>query len=729
LIVFFAMLVLAVRSLSPPEPLPLDAPADQFSGLRAAETLKFLLADEKPHPVGSIENRAVHDRLIETLKELGLTPHTQHTVGCSQKASICANVANVVAEIPGASADAVMMMAHYDSVPHAPGAADDGSGVVTLLESARVLISQPARRNRILLVFTDAEEMGLLGAEGFFASHPWVADVKAVINIEGAGSSGPSLLLRSSNPAGHLLDAYRRSAENPTAISYSQEVFARMPNDTDFTVSDRAGIPSIDFAFAFEFNHYHTPLDTIENLDKGTLQHHGDNVLPLVQTLAAMDLTSSEANFSYLTVEQSIWLTWPVGWTVAITIFGLLMLAAINLRLRALIPIQTQLGGVLLAVAALSAALLSCFAALWLAGWLVGTTVNYPAIPWPWRLLMFAGALLPVCLLGRWARDRLSFWARYLGVWWLLGSLALVLAILAPLAANLLIIPLLAAGLAGLIATVAFNHNSARVQSITALVATGVFAYLLLGVSYAMEQTQGLNLAPAIYGGVALIMLTFLPYRDSARLNAALAASLVLAWVWAPLTALYSEWRPQHISFYYVLDRDQQNAHWSMISANPLPARVIDVLGRAPAAAHIVPWATRQSYPSIEAGLIETPAPNIEVERIGSSVSISIQSRGSGDYLQLILPAEAGISNLRVAGHPVTMRELSGFVQARFFAAGNKPVLFEFDTEASTPFEGFVVDGSHTLPAIGVPLSDARGTLAVPQHQGDQRIVFQRIQF
>jgi hypothetical protein len=317
LIVVLGAFLAAVISMAPPAPLPLEAPPDQFSGLRAAETLRFLLGDETPHPVGSEANRAVRDRLIESIQQLGLEPRIQKTVGCSGKYPLCANVENVLAEIPGTTTDAVVMMAHYDSVPHAPGAADDGSGVVTLLESGRALVREAPRRNRILLVFTDAEEMGLLGAEGFFAEHPWAADVKAVINIEGAGSGGPSLLLRSSSPGGHLLDAYRNSVTRPQAISYSQEVFARMPNDTDFTVSDRAGIPSIDFAFAFEFNHYHTPLDTVANLDRGTLQHHGSNVLPLVRRLAESDLNLHTPNFSYVTLAQSVWVTWPTGWTVS----------------------------------------------------------------------------------------------------------------------------------------------------------------------------------------------------------------------------------------------------------------------------------------------------------------------------------------------------------------------------------------------------------------------------
>jgi hypothetical protein len=486
-----AMLIVAVTSLGPPAPLPADAPPDRFSGLRAAATLQYLLGDETPHPVGSPANRAVRDRLIEVLEGLGLEPLVQRTVGCHGRFPLCARVENVLAEIPGQTSDAVVMMAHYDSVPHAPGAADDGSGVVTLLESARALVHEASRRNRILLVFTDAEEMGLLGAEGFFADHPWVDDVKAVINVEGSGSGGPSLLLRSSNPGGHLLQAYRDTAAHPRAISYSQEVFQRMPNDTDFTVPDRMGIASIDFAFGFEFNHYHTPLDTVANLDKRTLQHHGDNVLPLVQRLADMDLSERAPNFSYLTTIEPIWITWPASWTVGLAVFMLLVLGATGFRLGAEASSRATLAGFGLAATALVLGTAVTFAVLWVADRIVGTTPDFPANPWPWRLLILAPLLLTLCLLIRWPGARLGFWPRFLGLWWLMGLIALSLAIVAPLAANLLIIPALVASIAGLLAALAGRPERAAVQASVSLIATAATALLLLGVAYAMEETQG----------------------------------------------------------------------------------------------------------------------------------------------------------------------------------------------------------------------------------------------
>jgi hypothetical protein len=49
-------------------------------------------------------------------------------------------------------------------VPTGPGASDDGSGVAALLETARALAIGTPLRNDVIFLFTDAEEVGLLGA-------------------------------------------------------------------------------------------------------------------------------------------------------------------------------------------------------------------------------------------------------------------------------------------------------------------------------------------------------------------------------------------------------------------------------------------------------------------------------------------------------------------------------------------------------------------------------------
>ncbi len=82
---------------------------------------------------------------------------------------------NVVAELPGRDDSArYLFLAHYDSIADdtdgdmsvAPGALDNGTGVATLLEVARVL-SQYDLAHPVRFLFTDIEEVGLQGAEAY----------------------------------------------------------------------------------------------------------------------------------------------------------------------------------------------------------------------------------------------------------------------------------------------------------------------------------------------------------------------------------------------------------------------------------------------------------------------------------------------------------------------------------------------------------------------------------
>ena len=64
------------------------------------------------------------------------------------------------------------MVAHYDSVPSSPGAGDNAASVAAILEAIRALKAGSALRNDLIVLFTDGEELGLLGAKGFVETYP-----------------------------------------------------------------------------------------------------------------------------------------------------------------------------------------------------------------------------------------------------------------------------------------------------------------------------------------------------------------------------------------------------------------------------------------------------------------------------------------------------------------------------------------------------------------------------
>ena len=104
---------------------------------------------------------------------------------------LTARVRNIIGYRAGTRAEAIGLVAHYDSVLTAPGASDDALGVAVCLEAARVLASRAAARWSVFVLLTDAEEEGLLGAAGLLEDREVRLRLKAYINLDSTGSALP----------------------------------------------------------------------------------------------------------------------------------------------------------------------------------------------------------------------------------------------------------------------------------------------------------------------------------------------------------------------------------------------------------------------------------------------------------------------------------------------------------------------------------------------------------
>ena len=85
-----------------------------------------------------------------------------------------------------------MLCAHYDSQAEGPCVYDNGSGLSSLLETARALRElQPERR--VILVATSGEEIGVWGATAYVEAHrDELARAVAMINLDGLASAYPA---------------------------------------------------------------------------------------------------------------------------------------------------------------------------------------------------------------------------------------------------------------------------------------------------------------------------------------------------------------------------------------------------------------------------------------------------------------------------------------------------------------------------------------------------------
>jgi len=187
-VVFLALVLLALVRYAPTPPKGKDTAPNEFSAGRARASLERLIRPGVSHHVGSADHARMRDAVVEEFRGLGFEPEIQVTYADNRhyRGAIehnTAQVQNIVARLKGTEGrDAVLLVAHYDSVPAGPGVADDGSGVSAILEIARILKARPAPRNDVIFLISDAEEVGLMGAGAFAGEHPLMEKVRVVLN-------------------------------------------------------------------------------------------------------------------------------------------------------------------------------------------------------------------------------------------------------------------------------------------------------------------------------------------------------------------------------------------------------------------------------------------------------------------------------------------------------------------------------------------------------------------
>ncbi|MEG4803528.1 M20/M25/M40 family metallo-hydrolase [Microcoleus sp. ARI1-B5] len=118
------------------------------------------------------------DYISQELKTLGFSPEQQQFD----------RGINVFAERKGtdSNAGAILVAAHYDTVPKSPGADDNATGVAAVLEVARLLGSRATPRT-LQVAFFDREEIGLLGSLAFAGSAARLKNLQGAIVLDMIG--------------------------------------------------------------------------------------------------------------------------------------------------------------------------------------------------------------------------------------------------------------------------------------------------------------------------------------------------------------------------------------------------------------------------------------------------------------------------------------------------------------------------------------------------------------
>lgn len=717
----------SIRQLNPPAPVSQDAPLAEFSSGRALKHLAVIAA--RSHPVGSDAHAEVRDYIVQQLGALGLSPEVQKTtsVGRRQGSAVpVATVENIVARLKGtAPGRALMLAGHYDSVPTSNGASDDGAAVAAMLETARALKSVAPLRNDVILLFTDAEEVGLLGAKAFTDENPSAKDVAVVLNFEARGNGGPSIMFETSEANGPLIKEFAAAAPHPIADSLSYEIYKRLPNDTDMTVFKGAGLRGLNFAFIDGINHYHTSLDRVEYMDERSLQHQGSYALALARGFGDSDLNArGDSDAVYFNLLGFKLIHYDRGMVVPLVVAALLLWVAVvwlGLKRGELSLAGTAMGFLAFLINMFAVWLLVA-GLLWVVRAMQPGDDTPPIVPYNSGLYL-AGFLacafaLSAALYLRLQR-RVSVGSISAGalLWWLV--LLIVVSFYVPGASHLLTWPLLF----GLVALASYfffkgeRRNSLKLKA--ALLACAVPGVLLIApLVYLMNSAMALQAATLSALLLVLLLGSLIPLlsltagRGAWALPSAAALAGIALVAAAVLTSGYGATRPRPDGVFYALNADSGKAVWASVDEEP-DAWTTQFFGGKESRGSIEEFA-----PLTYKGFLKGDAPSASFDAPAVTVVGDESNEGTRTLrLRVASQRQAAVVGMYVeqAGEDlkaeINGKEIEsaggGRLAIRYFAPGAQGVELTLHLKGSTPVKLRVMDQTYGLPQLpGVKIKE-----------------------
>jgi hypothetical protein len=637
----------------------------------------------------------------------------------------------------------VLLVAHYDSVSTAPGAADDGGGVAALLEAARALCAGPQPRNDIIFLFTDGEERGLLGSQAFLEGGRWAEAAGVVLNFDSAGSSSPALMYETSPGNGELI-AHYLAAGRPYGSSLMYEVARRQTVVSDFRPFVALGIPGMTFGMLDGPGYDHTAYDSLSSFDESGLQHEGETALALARRLGDADLGRLHApDVVYFDLIGGLAVSYPGSYVLPLLALALALFAAaagIAVRRRRLTP--RGVAWAVLGTAATLAASLLVVAIVWTMYrtayeervW-TGTGVVISDLYRLGLVLLSAAVVLGVYLV---LLRRLRAWdlAVVALAWWAAGAVAVSIAFPG---ASFLLTWSLVGGSLGLIGAALVDQQQADGRPAAALIAlAGAVPGIALMSSavYLLLMSAGLKQGVTVLAVWLLAGLLVLPLAVALRafrlwLPAALAVAGVVVLFSVGSTVAFDSEHPKFTSISYRVAADGE-ATWQSIDHDE-DEYTRKFLGDYPVR-QAVPAYFPQLGPRLTVG---AAAPDFglrppELELLSDvtvgdrrTVDMRLRSRRGAAAVSLLVHTVVGDLTAGVDGHELGGRDttlLDGTTvrwSFDFYAPPPEGVVVKLDFAAGPRVLLRAVDFTHGLPPVAAGSYPSRPAGMLPGGLGD----------
>jgi len=274
--------------------LLLQAPtAPSFDSNKAWEHLRQLVGFG-PRPAGSAAIEQSRTYIKSQLSAIGV-PVTEQAWD-DQTPNGRVHMVNLIATIPGASKNRLVIGGHYDTKKFPfrfVGANDGGSSAAFLIELARVL---KARRNplTIEILFLDGEEAVIdwAGTDHTYGSRHYVAEakrsgslasLKAFVLVDMIGDRDLQIK-RDLNSTTWLTDVIWAAAQKQQLGAYFRP--ERVQIEDDHMPFMEAGVASVDI-IDLEYPAWHTAGDTLDAVSARSLQVVGDTLVAALPQIEA----------------------------------------------------------------------------------------------------------------------------------------------------------------------------------------------------------------------------------------------------------------------------------------------------------------------------------------------------------------------------------------------------------------------------------------------------------
>ena len=207
---------------------------------------------------------------------------------------------NVLAKLEGSTQkdQIILLSAHLDHLgvrdgKTYPGADDDGSGTVAVMELARALAKEPRAARTVVFALWGSEEAGLLGSK-YFLKHPTFELSKIVANLEFEmiGRADPKV-----KPDQLWLTGWERTDLGPVLAAHGalltgdphpeQGFFMRSDN---FALAKEGIVAQTVSSYGLHKD-YHQPTDTLEKVDWQHLDSAIGSMIAPINWLANSDFT------------------------------------------------------------------------------------------------------------------------------------------------------------------------------------------------------------------------------------------------------------------------------------------------------------------------------------------------------------------------------------------------------------------------------------------------------